>query len=59
MNQPKTTSQRVAAHRARQKALGITEVRGIYSPLSCHAEIKAFAKSITKQQKSKEHSDNK
>jgi hypothetical protein len=40
----KTPNQRKAAERARKKAEGLEEVRGIYAPKSEHDKIRAMAR---------------
>jgi hypothetical protein len=43
----KTTAERQRDYRARKKAAGLPEVRGIHAPKEKHAAIKLAAKAIT------------
>jgi hypothetical protein len=45
----KTTTERVAALRARRAAEGLTEVRGIFLPPDLHASLKERAAKLLKQ----------
>ncbi len=45
----KTPTQRKAAERARKKAEGLEEVRGIYAPKSEHDKIRAMARMLTQR----------
>lgn len=45
----KTAAERQAARRARAKAEGAAEVRGIFAPLDLHEAIKAAAARLVKK----------
>ena len=50
MTEPaKTIAQRQADLRRRRAEEGLTEVRGLYAKPTDHAKIKAFAKSLQKE----------
>jgi hypothetical protein len=45
----KTTTERVAALRARRLLEGLQEVRGIFLPLAQHAKLKEMARKMKKE----------
>lgn len=49
MTATKTTAERQRAFRARLRADGLTEVRGVFARPEHHARIKAYAERVAKE----------